>query len=196
MKVRLHVIYIPGLGDARVGSQRLAVRAWRLWGVKAEVCQMRWADDEPWESKLQRLLARIDECAADGKAVGLVGSSAGASAVINAYALRKSQLLGCVLIAGKVNHADTIGSNYRRENPAFIQSAQACEKSLASLSDLDRKRILSRYAAFDEIVPRKDSYIVGAHNQTVPTAGHAFSIGIQLLFGAPGFLRFLKAMGK
>lgn len=62
---------------------------------------MNWADTETWESKLQRLLARIDSLIAGDQKVGLVGSSAGASGVINAYALRKAGLVGCVLIAGK-----------------------------------------------------------------------------------------------
>jgi hypothetical protein len=188
----LHVIYVPGLGDERVTAQRLVVRAWQLWGVEAEVCQMHWSDAEPWEHKLGRLLARIDALVAEGKTPALVGSSAGASAVINAYALRSSQVVGCVLIAAKINNAAAIGEVYRRENPAFIHSAQACEKSLASLDEAARKRILSRIGLYDGVVPQRDSYIAGARNQTVPTFGHAFTIAAQIVLGASSFLRFLK----
>jgi len=193
MKPKLSVIYIPGLGDARVHGQRLAVCTWRLWGVHAEVFQVLWADDELWENKLRRLLGRIDVLAAKNNAVALVGSSAGASAVINAYARRTSHIAGCVLIAGKVNRAAAIGEQYRKENPAFLPSAQQCERSLASLDDAARRRVLSRYGIVDHIVPKEDSYVAGAHNQAVPTFGHVFTIGVQLIVGAPSLLRFLKA---
>jgi len=194
MGAKLHVIYIPGLGDDRAAGQQLVVRSWRLWGVRAEAFPMRWADGEPWESKLQRLLARIDALTAEGQKVALVGSSAGASAAINAYAVRKNQLVGCVLIAGKINNAHAIGEQYRRQNPAFVESVVQCEGALAGLTEADRRRILSRYATSDPIVPRQDSYISGAYNQTVPTVGHAVTIGVQLVFGAPGFLRFLRRL--
>ncbi|HSX07144.1 MAG TPA: hypothetical protein VLG92_05490 [Candidatus Saccharimonadia bacterium] len=196
MKARLTVIYVPGLGDKRVASQQFAVSMWRLWGVSAMVLPMRWADSEPWDVKQQRLLSKIDEHTLAGKQVALVGSSAGAAAVINAYTLRKSQLVGCVLIAGKVNNPNTIGEQYRQANPAFPTCAQACEKSLTHLSSADRKRILSRYALLDLVVPRKDSMIAGAQNRRLHTIGHGFTIGFQLVCGAPGFLHFLKRLAK
>jgi len=40
---------------------------------------------------------------------------------------------------------------------------------------------------------RSDSYIAGANNRVVPTIGHTFTIAVQILFGAPSFLSFLKA---
>ena len=192
MSKRISVIYVPGLGDTKLGGRRPAVSIWHLWGVDAEILQMRWSDDESWESKLGRLVTRIDELTKEGKMIGLVGASAGASAVINAYALRKSKILGCVLIAGKVNNPGNIGENYRSTNPAFMKSAEACEKSLKALNDFDKKRILSRYSAHDHIVHRDDSCISGAHNQKVMSFGHSFTIANQLLLGAPSFLSFLK----
>lgn len=193
---RLHVLYVPGLGDDAVTGQRVAVRTWRLWGVDAEVAQVHWADHEPWEAKRDRLLDRIDNLLAQNIPVALVGSSAGASAVINLFSLRAAQITGCVLIAGKVNHVAAIGSEYRMKNPSFVQSARSCEKALASLSAENRMRILSRYGIVDEIVPKKDSYIEGSRNQMVLTVGHAVTIGTQIIFGAPAFLRFLKNLAR
>lgn len=195
-KAKLHVLYIPGLGDETVAGQRLAVRTWRLWGVESELFQMHWADNEDWDTKLKRLLARLDKLAAENKPVAIVAASAGASAAINVFALRKMQIAGCVLVAGKVNHAETIGEDYRRQNPAFVQSAQMCEKMLATLGDADRERIMSRYAAFDALIPRADSHIPGVRNCVLWCVGHAFTIATQILFGAPFFLRFLKALAK
>lgn len=192
MKKRLHIIYIPGLGDHRPTGQARAVKTWRGWGVDAEMFQMNWADDVEWRVKFERLLARIDELLAQDKDVALVGASAGASAAINAFAERKNKIVGAVLIAGKVNRPEKIGNHYHKKNPSFIKSAYAAPTSLKELRSDDRKRILSRYAFADETVYKPDSRIEGARNRIVPTIGHAPTIAIQLIFGAPSFIRFLK----
>ena len=187
-----YLIYIPGLGDDKVVGQRKAISTWRLWGVQAELFQMNWADKEPWEQKFKRLIARIDTLAVNGSQIGLVGASAGASAVINAFAMRKNSVTGCVIIAGKVNRPETIGRSYVRENPAFVTSALDCQKAFDSLDSDDRKRILSHYALLDETVYRLDSHIPEAHNQMVPSIGHVFTIASQIIFGVPSFINFIK----
>jgi hypothetical protein len=194
--MKLHLIYVPGLGDTRIAGQRFAVWMWRLWGVHAEVCQMHWMDKGPWQPKLDRLLQRIDELTAAGETVGLVGTSAGVSAVLHAFALRKSQIVGCVLIAGKVQHPEHIRERYRRENPAFVTAVEGCQQVLGQLEAADRKRILNRYAWSDHIVPAQDSYIDGVHNRRVPTIGHVFTIATQVTVGAPGFIRFLRQLSR
>jgi hypothetical protein len=193
---KLHIIYVPGLGDRKVAGQRAAIRTWRWWGVEPELFQMNWGDKEAWAPKFKRLLARIDELSADGTPVGLVGASAGASAIINAYAARKDQLVGVISIAGKINRPEVIGARYRRNNPAFITSAQACAEALKTLTKADRQHILSHYAVLDGIVYKADSRVPGAHNRITPTIGHVPTIATQLLFGSPIFLRFLKKQVK
>lgn len=188
----LHLIYITGLGDASPNSQRWAVSTWRKWGVTSELFQVNWADGEAWQPKFDRLLDLIDSLVADGKAVGLVGASAGAGAAINAFAARKDKIVGVVCISGKVNRPEVIGQGYRKKNPAFVTSAYQVEQSLAVLDVSDRRRILSRYALLDETVYKPDSRIAGARNRIVPTVGHFFTIATQLIFGAPSFIRFLK----
>ncbi|HSX45670.1 MAG TPA: hypothetical protein VLG27_01535, partial [Candidatus Saccharimonadia bacterium] len=109
MAKRLHVIYIPGLGDeVEPKGQLRAVARWPRYGVEAEVLRMRWGDRKPWEPKFKAVLKRIDEVLAEGKDVGLVGASAGASVAINAFAARKKRIVGVVLIAGKVNRPNAI----------------------------------------------------------------------------------------
>lgn len=157
---------------------------------------MHWSDNETWGTKLEHLLAKIDELTTAYDDVAIVGVSAGAAAAVSAYALRKDQLVGCVLIAGKVNRAAAIGKRYRQKNPALFDAVQASEYALATLHSADRKRMLSRYAVFDGTVMRADSYIAEAHNQIVPSVGHAVTIAAQIIFGAPSFLAFLKALKK
>jgi predicted alpha/beta hydrolase family esterase len=196
MDKQLHVLYVPGLGDNRISKQLKAIRTWRWWGVTPELLQMNWADKQPWEEKFERLLMRIDKLHAQNKEIALVGASAGASAVINAYAVRKDKIAGCVLIAGKVNRPSAIGNQYRKKNPAFVAAAYSCEQALTTLNNKDRQRILSRYALVDETVYKPDSKIPGANNRLVPTVGHVITIATQLTLGAPSFIRFLKLQAK
>jgi dienelactone hydrolase len=188
---KLHVIYVPGLGDKKVSGQQKAVRTWRWWGVEPELFQMNWGDKEPWQPKFQRLLARIDELDTQGKSVALVGVSAGASAVINAYAAR-TQLVGVVCIAGKINRPEAIDKRYSLNHIAFVTSANDCEQALKTLQTADRRHILSRFALADERVTKADSRVPGARNRLSPTIGHVPTIAIQITLGAPSFLRVLK----
>jgi dienelactone hydrolase len=196
MNKPLHVIYITGLGDRHPNGQRRAVSTWHWYGVEAELFQMKWADREPWESKFERLLARIDALAAQGKTVGLVAASAGATAAINAYAARKDVISGVVCIAGKVNRPQAIGRHFRQQNPAFVTAAEECRKALAGLSAADRRHIQSRYALADEMVTKQDSRIPGANNRLTPSIGHFITIATQITLGAPGLIRFLKRQAK
>ncbi|HVX48424.1 MAG TPA: hypothetical protein VHA05_03655 [Candidatus Saccharimonadales bacterium] len=191
--MKLHVIYIPGIGDDRTGLQEKIIKTWRCWGVEAELWSMDWADTRTWDSKFEAFLGRVDSLAAGGQKVALVGASAGASAAINAYAARQNRISGVVCIAGKINHPETIGKRYRRKNRSFIESAEQCAASLKSLSPNKRDKIMSRYGAYDELVPKRDSRIPGAHNRTVLSAGHGVTIALQIIFGAPFFIRFLKS---
>lgn len=187
-----HVIYIPGLGDNKnVRGQRVAVGLWRIWGVRPHVYQMKWADKQPYQPKFKSLLKLIDELSQQGT-VALVGSSAGATVALNAFAARPRLVKAVVCIAGKVNNPQTIGLHYLRDSPAFGESAQAVVSSLAQLGSEERLRMLSLFAAVDPIVPARDSIIEGAHNRRLPTIGHPVTIATQLIFGAPLFLHFIK----
>ncbi len=195
MKKPLHLIYIPGLGDIRLVGQRRAIASWQWWGVGSELFEVNWTDKEPWEDKLQRLLSRIDELTGQDKSVAVVGASAGAAVAINAFAARKN-LVGIVCIAGKINHPGNIHPIRFQTNPAFEGAINDCQKALQKLNPADRKRILSRYALFDEVVSKSDSRIPGARNRHVPTVEHGFTIAEQITLGAPGFIRFLKRQTK
>lgn len=191
------VIYIPGIGDDHRGLQAGLIKTWRLYGVRPYLHEMPWMDNEQFAPKFERLLARIDELSAKGHVVSLVAASAGAGAGINAFAARKDKINGIVCICGKVNNPEAIGKSYYRSSPAFPESAFQVQGSLDQLDfENDRSRIQSRYAIFDQVVQTSDSEVVGGHNQTVPTIGHATTIVTQLVFGAPFFIRFLKQTAK
>ncbi len=180
------VIYVPGLGDKRLRGQQFLVSTWRWWAVEPIIFQMKWADKEDFAPKFARLLHLIDDLHRQGKDISIVGTSAGATAAIHAFAARKDVIRGIVVICGKINRPEAIGKSYRRKNPAFGQSADKIQRSLDELSfETDRPRIYSRYAIFDELVPKQDSIVVGAKNHMVVGVGHAVTIATQLLLGAP-----------
>jgi len=189
------IIYITGLGDAQATGQRLAIKTWRLWGVRPVMFQVNWADGEPFAPKFERLLKLIDDAALKGK-VSLVGASAGATAVVNAFAVRSSVLHGAVCIAGKINNPGAISRSYKQANPAFAESAAATALSLVKIRLEDRRRILSIRAMLDLIVSARDSNLVGAQNRVSWTSGHVFTIAWQITVGAPSFIRWLKQIDK
>jgi len=187
-----HVIYVPGLGDHRTRAQRLAPKYWQIFGVKGHVFVMHWRDKEAFAPKLTRLLAMIDGLTKDGDQVSLVGTSAGASAVLVAYAARLDKVTGVVCICGKINHPETISPSRFIENPAFKESLAELQKVLPKLGLKERERIMSIHPISDNLVPPADTIIPGAREGVVPTFGHSFSIGLTLVFAAPSMMSFLK----
>lgn len=196
MKSKLSIIYVPGLGGSNVSIQGRIIGMWRLFGVRPVLVQMLWEEHDSWTDKLQRLIDKIDELTMDGQKISLIGASAGGSAVINAYSMRQSVVIGCVLLSAKVNNPNSIGRHYHDKYPALKESVDACVESLAKLNSSNRSKIMSRYAYYDPIVSSSDSIIPGGKNKRIMTFGHSFSIGFQLIFGAPSFLRFLKKLNN
>jgi len=196
MNVRHAVIYVPGLGDSRIGGQLLAMKLWRLQGVRAELFQMNWSDGEPYEPKQRRLLARVDRLLKQGYRVSLVGASAGGSAVINAYAERQDQLHCAVGICGKLlSHGlSSVHPKYYQKNPAFLESMRRLQGSDEHLTKAHRERILSLRPLYDESVPIAETRIPGSKERIVPVFGHVFGIAYGLLFGSFGIIRFIKRL--
>jgi len=186
------IIYIPGIGDHRVGPQKTIVRAWRLYGVQTYVQPIGWGSSEPFGPKLRQLLARIDELKSAGSLVSLVGVSAGASAALNAYARRQNSVHSVVCIGGKIQNAQNINPSYFKRNPSFKGSIDMLPGSLNNLDKGDRARILSIHPLFDELVPVRDTKIDGSHSKTVPVVGHIFGIAYTITIGSRAVVGFLK----
>ncbi|HET7320092.1 MAG TPA: hypothetical protein VFI84_00730 [Candidatus Saccharimonadales bacterium] len=187
-----YVIYVPGLGDNKYFVQGILVYVWRLYGVRSATRTMNWLDPELFEEKLTRLLVEVDEKLAKGYNVSLVGASAGAGAVLNAYAARKGQISGVVSICGKILHAETVSDTTYRRNPAFKESMDMLPANLNSLDVAQRSRILSLHPKADPSVPVKDTFIEGAHEKTMLVIGHTVGILTALSLYGPQICKFLK----
>jgi hypothetical protein len=190
-KMARHVIYVPGLGDHRTYGQPIILKWWRLFGVKAHYHAIGWQSDEPFDMKLSRLVGLVDSLYEKYGSVSMVGVSAGASAVLNAFAERKN-ISSIVCICGKINNPQAVGKIVYDKNPPFKTSLALLQKNLTRLSNPERSRIMSIHPLDDKTVPPKDTLIKGALEITIPTKGHIFSIYYSLMFKTLTFCKFLR----
>ena len=194
--MRHHVIFVPGLGDHRSYGQDKAIRAWRVFGVQGHYHAVGWADGETFTPKLNRLLAQIDELAEQGHIVSLMGASAGASAVLNAFAARKDKISGVALICGKVYRPEIMHPSTFQHNPAFKGSMDLLATTLPTLQSVQRSHILSLHPLADMTVPPKDTIIPGTREKTMFITGHAMGIAYGLTVSAYTITHFLKRTAR
>jgi pimeloyl-ACP methyl ester carboxylesterase len=186
-----HIIYVPGLGDHNSRPQKRFLKHWRVYGVKTHFQQVNWHDDEPFESKLKRVLESIDKFAGQGQ-VSLVGVSAGASLALAAYSVRKQQISRVVYICGKLQNPDGVNQSYFQKNPAFQKSVFSAPGNIDNLSNSDKAKMLTFRAFKDTVIPVRDSKIPGVQDKTIPAIGHVFSIFLALTLYAKSITNFMK----
>lgn len=189
------VLYVPGLGDKKrwlLWLQKQALKTWRVYGVRVEMLTMRWADDAPLEPRFKKLISRIDELHKAGNKVSLVGTSAGASAVISAFSLKTDKIDGVVTICGKLK--GDMPDAIKELNPCFAESFEMLKKSLKKLNNNHRKRIMALTATRDSVVPPEEATIDDAVNKQLRTAGHNITCSYALLFKPRLITRFLKSL--
>ncbi len=183
MLKKISLIYIPGLGDDKSRGQDKVIQLFRLWGMRVTYFPVNWGYPGDFESRFNELLVKIDQLSANGRTVALIGASAGASAVLNAFAARKEKVARVVLICGKVDHLDHINASYYSQNPRFKGSVDLLGKSLDNLDQDNRRKILSLRPYVDPVVPPADTIIGGATNKRVLSIGHSTTIAYCLTVG-------------
>jgi len=191
-KIPHHLIYVPGILDDIYHAQGALLAAWRLHGVRGHIHPMPWAGQEDYRPKVDRLLAEIDRYIARGHLVSLVGASAGASAILNAYVERADKITSLVYICGKINGPETVSDKTYRANPAFKTSAQLLQSNVARLTDKDTSKMLSLYSPGDHSVPHAATIIPGVPEQQLPALGHGKAIIYSLSIGAPTIINHTK----
>lgn len=188
----IDVIYLPGLGDGRSHGQKAILKLWKLYGLNVHYQKIGWADNESYTPKKQRTLDLIDSVTRSGNKVALIGTSAGASAALNAFSERIDKVFSVVCICGKIQNPQTVGEPYFRENPAFRDSLFSLSKSLSALTTKDRAKVLSIHPLRDSTVPVGDTILEGAKEGKIPTVGHIFSIFYSLTFGSRRIANFIR----
>jgi len=192
MKQQHHVIYVPGILDDIYHAQGVLVKLWRFHGVHGHCHEIPWEGPEAFEPKLQRLLEQIDKYRSKGHKVSLIGASAGASGVINAYMERKDDIHGLIYICAKINAPETVSKKTYARNPAFKTSMEVLQKNLAKLTAADKAKLHSFYSPGDGTVPYDATVIQGVAESRLPALRHGRAILYSLSFGAPTLLQSLK----
>lgn len=192
MKRQHQVIYVPGILDDKFRIQGTLVRLWRFHGVRGHCHEIPWAGTEGWRPKFQRLLDKIDKYHSQGHQVSLIGASAGASAVLNAYAERTDKISSLIYICAKINAPETVSQKTYDENPAFKTSLELLQANLLKLKPQDKAKMLSLYSPADGTVPYAATVIPGVKERQLPRLKHGRAILYSLSFGASVLTRFIK----
>lgn len=191
------VIIIPGLGDHSTKPLEFATSHFRMHGLNPVVYPTGWRDSETFKLKLQRLVDMIDGYIKSGNIVSLIGTSAGGSAALNVFIERKNTIYKMINVCGRLRVGTETGfrsfKSKTSSSPAFAESVLQCQSTEKSLSDIDRKRIMTVHAQFgDELVPPETTIINGAKNISIPTVEHIVSIGLALTLFSKPIIEFLK----
>jgi hypothetical protein len=197
MPINHIVIIVSGLSDNTFGLNILT-KHFIQKDIKPIVYSFSWLDNSSnYKQKMARLLQLIDKTYAKPFKLSLIGTSAGGSAAINAYCLRKSKIYKVINICGRLRVEPKTGyrsfNEKTRNSPAFAKSVINCEQNILKLAKADKHNIMTVRAAFgDELVPASTITISDAHNITIPTFEHVLSIAFALTFFSKPLIRFLK----
>lgn len=196
MNKKHSVVVVPGLGDD-ISRLKWATDHWHKQGLEPIVHSVGWRNFETeFKPKLERLDSLIDQLVDKGDMVSLVGTSAGGSAVINAFFERRDVIHKVINVCGRLRKGTQTGFRSfearSASSPAFAQSVQLCETNLESLTDIDKQKIMTVRAMFgDELVPPDTTIVKGALNIQVPTPEHVLSIGAALTVFSKPLIIFL-----
>lgn len=189
-------VVVAGLGD-QVKLLEYLTRGWSRHGVTPVVVSIGWRDrTTSWDEKFGRLLGTIRTYGATAR-VSLVGTSAGGSAVVNAYAAMPRGVWRVVNVCGRLRVGPTGGwrsfAAKTATSPAFAESVRVCDESLRRMALSRRRNILTIRAGLgDELVPPQTVPVDGGTNLTVPVAEHMLGIAAALTVYRGRIFRFLS----
>lgn len=189
---RLHIIYLPGLGDRYDPIRRACLKAWRLYGVKTTMVSMSWRSDETYVAKRARVETALDKLA--GERVVLIGESAGGSIALSIYGESHKKFTGVMTLCGKNTRSDNVQPALYTRNPAFRESMHRVEAVVRDMSLAQRRRFISVVPWYDPIVPIQQTLISNCQKMSLPIVGHLLSIFAMLTIYAPFILHRAKKL--
>ncbi len=189
------VIVVPGLGGSSY-IFRTTVHSWMKFGIIPEVFDMNWRDEQTdFNTQIDRLTQRIDQLHRTGARISLIGTSAGGSAVLNAYCAQTEKIHRVVNICGRMIAGQKVFPSLEtasRTSTIFHRSVLTCERNVSKLSTKDRSRILTIQPIFDEIVPISTMTIPGSRFMKIWSFEHLLSISLAMTIHAHRVVGFLK----
>lgn len=189
------IILIPGLGD-NVKYVKFLTKNWeRRYNVKLHIIPFGFNGGfNEFEDRFKVFLNKVDEIIENGNKVSLIGSSAGASVVINAYCLRKDRINKVISVCGRLKDVNVKQRFYYPKNPltVFKESIALCEKNLLSLTQDDKKKILYFKPLFDDVVPVRTMIINGANYKRLFSFQHGINISFALTLMSEKIISFIN----
>lgn len=177
-----HVIYVSGLNDKSFIKKVFAcllVLIWKFYGYRGHPIALEWETGTEFAPKLDRLVSKIDELYAGGDKVFLIGSSAGGSAVLNAYAQRLYMVKGVANLSGRLRRGENVKPTLEeaaKHSEAFEKSVLLFEKiNEPTLSEMDRMKVLTITPSFDRVVPASTVSLKGATNCIAKIPTHSLA---------------------
>lgn len=194
-----HVIYVPGLRDTWIINKaiiKVLPFFWEPQGIHIHVFSPHWEQGTRFAPKLKQLTDKIDSLVKQGHKVSLVGQSAGGSATLNAFCIRKSVVHRIINSTGRLRAGNNVWPSLKQAakiSPAFKESVLLFEKkNEPTLTKVDRKRILTIRPLWDETVPASTVPLDGATNLIAPIIEHSLGGIFIVSFYSKVMLDFLK----
>lgn len=187
------VVFVPGLGD-NYSFFKWAMKNWEKDRLTIYFHKVGWRQNKTFDKPLNELLKVIDVLSKKGY-VSLIGSSAGGSAVINAFARRKTKVKKVINVCGRLRSGTNVFPTLSIASfgyPAFKESVLLCEQEQENLTKKDRKKIMTVRAFFDETVPASTTVLDGAINTKIASVHHLLSMTLALSLYKKPLIQFLK----
>lgn len=190
-----HVIISPGM-DGKIEGLKLVTKNWpERYGLYPEIEQIIWKNEIGLDPKLKQITDRIDKLIAEGNTVSLIGTSASGSLMLNAFIERKDSIEKVINVGGFLRPGERTGNRSfdvrSAASIAFRESVLRVASLESTLTDEDRKKILTVRPLWDELVPPETVVIKGALNKQVPMVEHVLGIATAMTFYNP-VIMFLK----
>lgn len=171
---KIHIIYLPGLGDKYDTMRRAALRWWRFKDVSVELVPMRWESNEPLSEKYRRIEECIDACG-DAHVV-LMGESAGGSVAVALYERLGDRVARAVSVCGKNQNANNVSPKLYRKNPAFYDAMKEADISVKRIDMTKANCFLSAHPRYDPVVAVQETLLPGCQEFLLGTVGHLVPI--------------------
>lgn len=195
MKKTHHVIIVPGLS----GSSPLLewwMQRWESFGFTIHIFEPHWYHkQEHFQPKLKKLVTLIDALSNKNAYVSLLGISAGGSAIINAFAERKSKIHRVINLCGRLRAGENVFPSLdiaASRSQSFKESVLLCEQKQKTFSPKDLAKIMTVRPLWDETVPLSSSDLKGATNIQIISIEHMLSICLALTIYKKPLIDFLK----
>lgn len=174
------IIAIPGLSDGSTAFSWGTSILQRSLQTEVLVHEMPWqGEEQEFPSKSEGLLSRIDDLTKQGRRVSLIGTSAGGSAVLNAFCERQGEVDKVVNICGRLRAGIDVTPTLEQaaqSSPSFMESVLLFEEKESALSIDMRRKVLTIRSVYDEIVPVSTMVLDGATNVRIISVEHMLSI--------------------